>query len=54
VKWRYRVDVGTISGEVETEDEAEALHATTDDALAKASDAVIAGTWSMERVDDDG
>jgi len=53
MKWYYECDPAKITGTVEADDEEAANQATTDDAFTKADDSILAGTWTMTRIEDD-
>jgi hypothetical protein len=53
MKWRYEVRPNRIEGEIEAPDEDDARHASTQDALEQADDAIIEGTWEMRQADDE-
>jgi hypothetical protein len=53
MKWAYRVDVGTIDGEVEAPDEEAAAVTAMEAVFVQVGDAALEGTWELRKVDDD-
>jgi hypothetical protein len=54
MKWEYEVWVGTISGEVEADNEEDAMVAADEHANAQARDRIDGGTWRLHEVEGDG